>query len=65
MSREIAARIAAAMAETTEPVRRTRRSKPHRTEPSYYAATSTPAQRRVCVEGLPPVECNFFHDCLA
>lgn len=65
MSRQIAARIAAAMAEANAPVRRTRASKPHRTEPSYYAATSTPAQRRECAEGLPPVDCNFFHDCLA
>ena len=33
-------------------------------EPAYYVRTSTRAQRRLCREGLPLADCNFFHDCL-
>lgn len=60
-----AARITAAFLDANAPARRTSRSKPHHTEPAYYTATSTRAQRRQCSEGLPPADCNYFHDCLA
>lgn len=65
MTHSITSRIAAAVAEANAPARRTSRSKPHRTEPAYYERVSTRAQRRECVEGLPPADCNFWHDCQA
>ncbi len=65
MSRSVTDRIQAAVAAADEPVRTSRRSRPHRTEPAYYQAVSTPKQRAQCREGLPLADCNYFHDCLA